>query len=80
MYVVDGAYEAGKRRDFETHDRLIREEVARLDGLYDQIVLAQISMAHAGEDLRTGRARIFTSPESAYRSLMQVMGQKEDQG
>ena len=80
MYVVDGAYEAGKRRDFETHDRLIREEVARLDGLYDQIVLAQISMAHAGEGLRTGRARIFTSPESAYRSLMQVMGQKEDRG
>ena len=73
MYVVDGAYEAGKRRDFAVHDRLIQEKIRELDGRYEQIVLAQISMAGAAAGVKAKHARVFTSPESAYQSLMKAV-------
>ena len=73
MYVVDGAYEAGKRRDFAVHDRLIQEKIRELDGRYEQIVLAQISMAGAAAGVKAKHARVFTSPESTYQSLMKAV-------
>ncbi len=78
LYVVDQAYEAGRRRDFAAHDRLIREKALELDGEYDQIVLAQISMAGAADGLQMKRARIFTSPESAYQTLVKAIREREE--
>ena len=72
-HVRGGAYEAGKRRDFAAHDRLIQEKIRELDGRYEQIVLAQISMAGAAAGVVAGHARVFTSPESAYQSLMRAV-------
>lgn len=70
MVVLEPAYQAAGRLDFETHDRLIREKVLELDEAYDQIILAQISMARAAKGLKTKHAAVYTSPESAYRAIM----------
>lgn len=77
MIVVDGAYEAANAADFETHNRLIREKALELDGQYDQLILAQISMAQAARGLSLQHARIYTSPESAYETIMREIAEAE---
>lgn len=70
MIVVPGAYEAASRGDMNECSRLIRQRVEELDPEYDQLVLAQISMAGAIEGFTAVHACIHTSPASAYRTIM----------
>lgn len=69
MYAVPEAFEAIQAGDTETCIRLVQEKVHELDEAYDQIVLAQISMAGAAENLVTKHARVFTSPASALKHI-----------
>lgn len=71
MIVVPGAYEAAGRGDMDECNRLIRARVMELDQEYDQLVLAQISMAGAVEGFLPAHACIHTSPASACRAILE---------
>lgn len=73
MHLVPGAWEAVQNGDMDLFDQFIQNKVRELDEEYDQIVLAQISMARAAKGLVTNHARLYTSPDSAYEALMEVL-------
>lgn len=73
MYTVPDAFAAAAKSDMETCWRIIREKVQELDGQYDHIVLAQISMAGAADELSTKHAKIYTSPQSAVESIRKTL-------
>jgi len=73
MIVVDGALDALDRGDFAAFDDLIRQKARALDGVYDNLVFAQISMARAADGLTLNHAALFTSPDSACRALMDAL-------
>lgn len=74
MYTVEEAFEALQAGDTAACNRLIQEKVHELDAAYDQIILAQISMAGAAEGLKTEHAKVFTSPASALAQIKYLMG------
>ena len=73
-FVLKDAYEAAQQFQMDTHDRIIWEKVQELDGQFDQIVLAQISMSNAVLGMELHHARLFTSPSAACARLMQEIG------
>lgn len=73
MIVLPEAYEAANRGDFVTHDAVIKAKAEELDAQYDQIVLAQISMAHVKEQIEAKHAKIYTSPDSAYEAIQKSL-------
>lgn len=74
MYTVPKAFEAIQSGDTKKGNELVRQKVYELDGAYDQIILAQISMAGAAEGLETKHAKVFTSPSSALEEIKRLMG------
>lgn len=72
-FMVEGALDALLAKDQAQHDRLIAEQVNRLEQ-YSTIVLGQFSMAAAASHpaIRT-KARILTTPDSAVRKLKQLL-------
>ena len=65
----DGALEAKRAGDDETHDRLIAETAAGI-GDADVILLAQFSMAGAADAIRARTSvSVLTSPEAAIRKM-----------
>lgn len=70
MIVLPDAYEAAGKGDMAAHDEIIRRKVRELDGQYDNLVLAQISMARAGQGLELEKSTLYTSPDSAYNAIM----------
>lgn len=73
MIVLPEAYEAAAKGDFVTHDAVIKAKAEELDLQYDQIVLAQISMAHVKNQIQTSHAKIYTSPDSAYAAIQKAL-------
>lgn len=73
MHLVPGAWEAVQTGDMVLFDKIIQDKVKQLDEEYDQIVLAQISMARAAKGLVTNHANLYTSPDSAYEALTEVL-------
>lgn len=73
MIVLPEAYEAAAKGDFVTHDAVIKAKAEELDAQYDQIVLAQISMAHVKEQIHTSHAKVYTSPDSAYEAIQKCL-------
>lgn len=73
MVVLPEAYEAANKGDFATHDAVIKAKAEALDAQYDQIVLAQISMAHVKEQIETKHAKIYISPDSAYGAIQKSL-------
>ncbi len=73
MYVAEGALDALNAGDWGTFHAKIQEKARALDAEYDNIVLAQISMAGAAKGLALQHASLFTSPESAYQTLRRVL-------
>ena len=57
----------------ETCWHIIREKVQELDEQYDHIVLAQISMAVAADELSTKHAKVYTSPQSAVEAIRKTL-------
>lgn len=69
MYTVSDAFRAAQSGDMDTCDRIVREKILELDGKYDQIALAQISMIGAAEGLELRHARLYISPACALEQL-----------
>ncbi len=70
----DGAMDAKRAGDTETHDRLIAETAAGIENA-DVILLAQFSMASAAETIRAGsRLPVLTSPEAAITEMQRRIG------
>ncbi|MDP4910163.1 MAG: aspartate/glutamate racemase family protein [Burkholderiaceae bacterium] len=72
-FMVEGALDALLAKDQAQHDRLIAEQVNRLEK-YSTIVLGQFSMAAAASHpaIRS-QARILTTPNSAVKKLKQLL-------
>lgn len=69
-YLLEDAYIAVSAGDRERHDELIRNKVLELGNTYDQIILAQMSMADAAPDTDGMRAIVFTSPKAACETIL----------
>lgn len=78
MFVAPEAFRAAQISDMETHDQVIRRKISELDGFYDNIVLAQISMARAAKGVKMSHARLWTSPQSAVETAMNYMKGEAD--
>ncbi|WP_139348693.1 aspartate/glutamate racemase family protein [Clostridium sp. Marseille-P2415] len=76
MHVLSDAYEAMQRGRFKECDSIIQNKVRELDGQYDQIVLAQISMSQAAAGVKLNHAKLYTSPDSAYRAIKEAMQER----
>lgn len=74
MYTVPEAFEAIQAGNTARCNALVQQKVLELDSQYDQIILAQISMAGAAEGLETKHAHVFTSPSSALQEMKRLMG------
>lgn len=77
-YVLSDAYDAAQHHQMKLHDQIIREQVEKIDLEFDQIVLAQISMANAVKGLKTQRAKLYTSPSAAYETILNEMEKRKD--
>lgn len=73
LYVADGALDALNEGDWDTFHERIRKKVRELDAEYDNIVLAQISMARAARGMELQHAELFCSPESAYQTVRSLL-------
>lgn len=69
MIVIPEAYAAAGSGNMELCNRLILNQVKKLDVQYDQLVLAQISMSEAVAGYTAHHAVIYTSPASAYQAI-----------
>ena len=73
MYPVPAAFEAAQRGDMDECNRIVVEKIQELDELYDQIVLAQISMSGAATLIEPKHAKLFTSPSEALREMLEKL-------
>lgn len=74
MYLLDDAFKAAQAAEMESHDRIIREKIKKLDDSYDHIVLAQITMARAAAGVENLKhAKLWTSPHSAVEAAMKLL-------
>jgi aspartate/glutamate racemase len=72
-YVVEQAMTALRSGDVDTHNRLIAEQAAALEG-YDAIVLAHFSTARAAATVREAVSiPVLTSPDAAVRKLRRLL-------
>jgi aspartate/glutamate racemase len=72
-YVVEQAMTALRTGDVDTHNRLIAEQAAALEG-YDAIVLAHFSTARAAAAVREAVSiPVLTSPDAAVRKLRRLL-------
>lgn len=70
-FLMENAWKAIQKGNPEEHNALIRKKVEELDNDFDQIILAQVSMAPAVKNLRKEHAEIRTSPVIAFETLME---------
>jgi len=72
-FLVQHAIEAVRAGDAATHNRLVSEAAAKLDG-YDAIVLAHFSTARALDDVRAATlVPVFSSPKAAVQKLRRLV-------
>lgn len=76
-FVLKEAYEEAQKSNLEGHNQMIREKILEIEGDYDQIVLAQMSMADSAAGLETRRARVLTSPAAAYETVMEEINKRK---
>lgn len=76
-FVLKEAYEEAQKSNLESHNQMIREKILEIEVNYDQIVLAQMSMADSAAGLETRRARVLTSPAAAYETVMKEIKARE---
>ena len=73
-FLVEGAIEAVRAGDTETHNRLVAEAAARLED-FDSIVLAHFSTARAVPAVRAATdSPVLSSPEAAVAKLRNLIG------
>lgn len=73
-FLVEGAIEAVRAGDADTHNRLVADAAARLEG-FDSIVLAHFSTARALAAVRAMTdIPVLTSPDAAVDKLRRLLG------
>ena len=73
-FLVEGAIEAVRAGDADTHNRLVADAAARLQG-FDSIVLAHFSTARALAAVRAMTdIPVLTSPDAAIDKLRRLLG------
>jgi len=73
-FLVEGAIEAVRAGDTETHNRLVAEAAARLSG-FDAITLAHFSTAHALKSVTdVTTIPVLSSPDAAVQKLRRLVG------
>lgn len=68
IVLTDAFLEAAKG-NIAGHNQIIAEKIRDLENDYDQIILAQMSMADAVPEKISGRASIYTSPAAACETI-----------
>ena len=76
-FVLKDAYEEAQKGNLARQDEIIRAHILDMEKDYDQVVLAQMSMANAALGLETKRARVRTSPAAAYETVMEEIRKRE---
>lgn len=76
-FVLKEAFEEAQKSNLERHNEIIRDKILQIEGDYDQVVLAQISMANAALGIQTRRARVRTSPSAAFETVMEEIKKRE---
>lgn len=69
-FVLQEAFDAAAEGDFARHNELIAEKIRELSGGYDQVVLAQMSMADAAALAEDCGVKIYTSPQAACETIL----------
>lgn len=75
-YVLEDAYVEAQQGNLKRHNEIIKEKIEALDKTYDNIVLAQMSMADAVDMAEVSHAKIYTSPQSALETIQEMTGRK----
>lgn len=73
MIVAEGAFEAAQGGNLKKSDQIVREKILELDEQYDNIALAQISLAGATEGIELKHAKVFSSPACAAESVRKTL-------
>lgn len=73
VYAVPDAFKAIQEGRMQESYEIIRDKIRSIDSMYDQIVLAQISMAGAADGFDTAHAELFTSPASAVDAIRKLV-------
>jgi len=76
MVLAEGAFEAAQNGNLAESDRIVREKILALDGQYDNIALAQISLAGAAQGVALNHASLFSSPACAVRSALKLLAER----
>ncbi len=76
-FVLQNAYEEAQKSNLEGHNQIIWEKILEIDEDFDQIVLAQMSMANGAEGIKTKRARVLASPGAALAAVMEEIEKRE---
>ncbi|TKV70534.1 aspartate/glutamate racemase family protein [Rhizobium sp. AU243] len=72
-YLAEGAIEAARKGDTETHNRLVSEVAANLEN-FDAIMLGHFSTARAINSVRAvSSIPVFSSPDAAVEKLQRIL-------
>jgi aspartate/glutamate racemase len=67
------AFEAIQRGDRDTHNRILLEEIDKLAGKVDSIVMAQLSMSALAPFLKQSRVPVYDSGSTTFPRLRQAL-------
>lgn len=77
MVLAEGAFDAAQSGNLAESDRIVREKILELDEKYDNIALAQISLAGAANGITLRHAKIFSSPSCAVNQIRKELKRRE---
>lgn len=77
MIFVEGAFEAIQKGNLIKHDELIMDTIKNIEGRFELVVLAQISMAHVAEKCIC-KIPILTSPKCAMNELIELIDNRNE--
>jgi len=67
------AFRAIQKGDAETHNRILMEEIDRLSGNVDSIVMAQLSMSALAPHLTDTRVPVYDSGGTGFARIRQML-------
>ncbi len=67
------AFEAWGKGDIETHNAMVLEEIEKLSGEVDAIVMAQLSMSALAPFLKTTRVPVFNSGDTGFTRVREML-------
>jgi hypothetical protein len=67
------AFRAIQKGDAETHNAILLEEIEKLSGLVDSIVLAQLSMSALAPHITRTRVPVYDSGTTGFGRIRQML-------